>query len=266
MTHNSIINRALYKGRQIVTFYRHSRTPLALALDSLHIKQSPFVAISGDGLKLSLLPRAGESFTFYENMIECDYLKNGITLKPGSTVVDIGANIGAFAVLAGSIVGPRGRVIAFEPVAKTFERLKENVALNGLDNVDCHCAAIDSREGTITLRVFGKSAFASAHGVNKIGDDGADETVSCLTLDRVLKDFQIDRINLLKIDCEGSEHGIFETLSPDAAAQIDQIAMEVHPIEGASTDRLKERLATLGFTVRCGPIWVASNTAVFNHR
>jgi FkbM family methyltransferase len=238
-----------------------------LALDSLQIKQYPFVAISGDGLKLSLLPRCGESFTFYENLIERDYLKNGITLKPGSTVVDIGANIGAFAVLAGSIVGPHGRVIAFEPVAKTFERLKENVALNGLNNVDCHRAAIDSREGTITLRVFGKSAYASAHGVHKTSDDGVggagpDETVPCLTLDRVFKDFQIDRISLLKVDCEGGEHGIFETLSPDAAARIDQIAMEVHPVEGASIDRLGERLATLGFKVRCGPIWVAFNTAV----
>lgn len=257
MSNNSIVNRALYKGRQIAAFYRHSSTPLALALDSLKIKKSPFVAISRDGLKLSLLPRCGESFTFYENIIENNYLKNGIGLKPGSTVVDIGAHVGAFAVLAGSIIGAHGRVIAFEPVAKTFERLKENVALNGLANVDCHRAAIDSREGTITLQVPRKSVFASAHVVKRIGDDGPNETVPCHTLDRVIKDFQIDRINLLKVDCEGSEHGIFDTLSADAAARIDQIAMDVHPVGGVSTDRLYERLATLGFMVRRGAVWVA---------
>ena len=256
-----IIERVLYKGRQIVAFYRHSRTPLTLALNSLKLKRLPFVAISGDGLKLLLSPACGESFTFYENMIEKDYLKNGIVLKPGSTVVDIGANVGAFAVLASSIVGPCGRVIAFEPIAQTFERLKENIALNGLDNVDCRRAAIDSREGAITLRVTGKSAYATAHYANKIGDEWAIETAPCLTLDQVFKDFQIDRINLLKVDCEGSEHGIFETLSPDAADRIDQIAMEVHDVEGASINRLRERLATLGFkVVGSGDLWAAFNT------
>src|SRR5260221_10724280 len=146
-SHNSIFRRGLYKCHQIFSFFQHTRTPVALALDSLKIRRSPFVAISGDGLKLSLLPQSGESFTFYENLIQRVYLKNGITLKPGSTVVDIGANVGAFSILAASIVGPRGRVLAFEPINKTFERLRKNVALNGLKNVECHRAAIDSQEG-----------------------------------------------------------------------------------------------------------------------
>jgi FkbM family methyltransferase len=256
-----IVSRILYKGRQIFSFYRQARTPFALALDTLKIKWSPFVAISGDGLKLSLLPRSGESFTFYENLIQRCYFKKGITLEPGSIVVDIGANIGTFTVLAASIVGPRGHVIAFEPVTKTFERLKRNVVLNGLGNVNCQNAAIYSREGTITLQVCKKSALAKTQKPNDRGADYLKETASCLTLDRVFKDFKIDRINLLKVDCEGSEHGIFETLSPGAAARIDQISMEVHAFEGTSIDRLGERLATLGFfTVRYGSIWVAFNT------
>lgn len=259
MAHYDIVHRILYKIRQISAFCRHSQSPVALALDALKIKRSHFVAISERGLKLSLVPRSGESFTFYENMIENEYFKNGITLTPGSTVVDIGANIGAFAVVAGSIVGPHGRVIAFEPVFETFARLKGNVALNGLQNVDCHRAAIDAREGMITLRLSKKSAYASAYYTNAAS--GLNETVACMTLDRVLRDFQIDRINLLKIDCEGSEHGIVETLSPDAAARIEQIAMEVHPIEGASIGRLHEKLVKLGFNVSRGPIWTAFKAA-----
>jgi FkbM family methyltransferase len=256
---NRMLGRTLHKCRQIVSFYRHSRTPLSLTLDVLKIKNSPFVAISKDGLKLALLPRSGESYSFYENIVRRYYLQNGITLRPGSTIIDIGANIGTFAVLAGSIVGPTGRVIAFEPVYETFERLKRNVASNGLHNTECHRAAIDSREGTITLRVFEKSAYSSAYFDYKTDDDRPSETVSCLTLDQVFKDFQIERVNLLKVDCEGSEFGIFETLSTDSAARIDQIAMEVHEVKGAGGDRLFERLVALGFTVRRGPIWTAFN-------
>jgi FkbM family methyltransferase len=243
-----IFNRAVDKGCQIVSFYRHTRTPMALTLDSLRLKRRPYAAVAVNGLKLSLLPRSGESFTFYENIIRRDYLKFGITLRPGSTVVDIGANIGAFTVLAGLIVGPTGRVIAFEPVTETFQRLEGNVALNGLRNIECHRAAIYSRDGAITLQIYAKSAFATAHKVNEVDHDRPVETVPCLTLQRVFRDFRIDHIDLLKVDCEGSEYGIFETLSPDLAARIDQIAVEVHPVEGKSPGQLCEKISTLGFT------------------
>jgi FkbM family methyltransferase len=221
------------------------------------------VAVSREGLKLSLLPNCGDSFTFYENMIQRCYFTNGVTLMPGSTVVDIGANFGAFAVLAGSIVGLQGRVIAFEPIAKTFARLQKNIELNGLNNVDCHQAAIDSGEGPITFQVYDKSAYATAHHIHfkECGLHDTIETASCLTLDKAFEYLKIDRINLLKVDCEGSEYGIFDTLSPGVAAKIDQIALEVHHVPGTSPDHLAERLETLGFSVIYGPIWVAFNRA-----
>jgi FkbM family methyltransferase len=250
-----------FKGRQILSFYKHTRTPYDLTLDCLKIKQSPFLAISNNGLKLSLLPRSGESFTFYENMIERVYLRNEITLQPGSTVVDIGANIGAFAILAASAVGPHGRVIAFEPITNTFKRLLENVALNNFENVECNRAAIDSKNGEIILRFGKKSAYATAHSVHIGGGEQTIETAPCFTLERIFTDCRINRINLLKVDCEGSEYGIFETLSSDTAARIDQIAMEVHQVEGASADHLKGKLAMLGFSVHTDPIWTAFNTA-----
>ena len=52
-----------------------------------------------DGLKLRIKSQSGESFTVYENLIRRDYLTD-VTLKPGDTVVDIGANIGSFSIVA----------------------------------------------------------------------------------------------------------------------------------------------------------------------
>jgi FkbM family methyltransferase len=257
-----MFQRIAMKRQQISSFFQHSRTPVVLTLDSLRLKRTAFVAVAEGGLKLRLKPSAGESFTFYENLIRRDYLSRGITLNEGSTVVDIGANIGAFAVLAASIVGPKGRVIAYEPVAGTFERLKENVALNKLTNVECHRAAIDREEGTVTIRVAAKSALSTAHCFDKEGDNAATETVPCHTLDRIFEDHQIERINLLKVDCEGGEHGIFETLTPGCAARIDQIAMEVHQVKGRSLEQLGEKLRALGFELHCGSVWVAFNAAV----
>lgn len=263
MKDRHIYQKFVDKGRLVASFCRHTRTPLALSLDTLWLKRGPFVAVSGDGLRLRIKPRSGESFTFYEIMVRHDYLNDGITLRPGATVVDIGANIGAFAVMAASIVGPRGRVIAFEPIPETFERLRENVALSGLGQVECRRAAIDAEEGEIALRVTARSSQATAHRLKWLGDDqhARTETAPCLTLNRVFEEYQIDRINLLKVDCEGSEYGIFDSLDPGLAARIDQVAMEVHAVEGKSPERLGERLRTLGFDLRCGYPWVAFNAA-----
>jgi FkbM family methyltransferase len=256
----SVYRKASYKARQVAAFWRHTRTPLALSLDALRLKRSAFVAVSGDGLRLRLDPRSGESFTFYENLVRRDYLADEVDLKPGATVVDIGANIGAFAVLAATVVGPSGRVVAFEPVSRTFDRLRENLALNRLGNVEACRAAVDAEEGTLTIRVVGKSAYATAHGVGgTVG--GREESAPCLTLERVFRDFGLDRVDLLKVDCEGSEYGIFEGLTPELAGRIGQIVMEVHPVAGKSPDRLHQTLRGLGFEVRRWYPWVAVNVA-----
>jgi len=64
------------------------------------------------------------------------------------------------------------------------------------------------------------------------------ETAPCLSIRSLFDRQRIDRIQLLKVDCEGSEHGIFRSLTPELAARIDQIAMEVHRIDGESIDAL----------------------------
>lgn len=56
-------------------------------------------------------------------------------LRPGDIFIDIGANIGYFSVLAARLVGPTGRVFAFEPVPPTVERLRHNIKINGVNNI-----------------------------------------------------------------------------------------------------------------------------------
>ncbi|WP_165250419.1 FkbM family methyltransferase [Paludisphaera soli] len=247
------------KIRQISSFFIHSSTPIALSMDALRLKRTGFVAVSRDGLKLAIRPSVGESFTFYENLVRRDYLGGEIALKPGDTVVDIGANIGTFSILAASVAGPSGRVIACEPVPETFERLKANVALNGLDNVECRCQAVDAADGILELMVSRKSALSTAHMGNRDGVDQVSLAIPCVSLETLMAESRIDRIHLLKVDCEGSEYGIFQSLSPEIADRIDQIAMEIHPVPGRGPADLKANLEALGFDVECGYTWFAYN-------
>lgn len=245
------------KGRQAASFLRHTRSAVPLVLDTVYLKRKPFVAVSRNDLKLLLQPGRGESFIFYENFVERVYFQGGIKLHPGSTVVDIGANIGAFSVLARSMVGFKGRVIAIEPVAETFGRLLHNMMLNRFDNVECRRAAVDGVEGTLSLKITQKSANATAYKINDISDNVAVETAPCITLDRIMDESRIKQIDLLKIDCEGSEYGIFETMSARTAACIKQIAMEVHHIPGKDYRDIERKLVSLGFKVQSGYTWFA---------
>jgi FkbM family methyltransferase len=245
------------KFREIAGFWRHSRTPVGLTLDTLRLKSAPFVAVSSDSIKMELRPRAGESFTFYENLIRRDYLAHGIRLDAGATVVDIGANIGTFTVLAASIVGPTGQVIAFEPVSATFARLQANVALNGLHNVVA-CREAVGCDGTIEIRIGAKSALSTAYGTIDPAEQTVSEMVPSLSIGGLFHRHHIDRIQLLKVDCEGGEYGIFRALTPELASRIDQIAMEVHRVSGESIDALAQTLQSLGFSIRrFGMNWVA---------
>jgi FkbM family methyltransferase len=238
-----------------MAFMRHSKTPLPLILDSFRLKRGKFVAVSEDGLEVELLSQDGESFTFYENLIRRDYLRHGIQLGPGDTVIDIGANVGLFAILAARIVGPQGKVFAFEPASATFARLERNIKLNNFRNVTAINAAIGAANGEAQLCLSDRSAYAAlrqAIGGSPESSPGvaATETVRVRALASVIEEFMLDRVKLLKLDCEGAEYDIFGGLTPEIAQKIEQISMEVHKIPGHLTAEIPQMLDRLGFATR----------------
>lgn len=237
-----------FKFQQSAAFIRHSRTPLPLILDSFKLKRRPFIAVSSEGLKLELWPRDGESFTFYENLIRRDYLQHGIQLNPGDTVIDVGANIGAFAVLAAHRVGPEGKVFAFEPASAIFARLQRNVQLNELKNLTPINAAVGGTNGEGRLYLADRSAYASLYEQCDGHESVATETVRVQTLASVMEGFALDRLTLLKLDCEGAEYDILDRLDSETARKIKQITMETHSIPGRDTGEIARILQRLGFT------------------
>jgi FkbM family methyltransferase len=256
-----MFGRIGYKLQQCAAFIRGSRTPLPLVLDSLKLKRRPFEAIDAEGTRLRLEPGAGDSFTFFEIMIRHDYLRHGITLRPGDTVVDIGANFGAFSTLAARIVGPSGKVFSFEPSPLTYQRLIGNLALNGLSHVEAFPEAVGGEAGSAILHMNPKSALSSIFEAvdGRLSSTGSTHGVAVRTLGEFLEFKGIERVDLLKIDCEGAEYGILDSLSPQTAARIRQISMEVHKLPGRSTQELSDRLDALGFDVQPSAPMVAFN-------
>src|SRR5438270_10356711 len=98
---------------------RGVRNPLPAIFDRLGLLRSPYELHHRDGHRVELRPRAGDLFGFFEILLRNDYTSSGQHISKGATVIDIGANIGCFSILASHAVGPTGRVIAVEPDERT---------------------------------------------------------------------------------------------------------------------------------------------------
>ena len=127
------------------------------------------------------------------------------TVLPGMVVVDAGANLGVYTLLAARAVGPAGRVVAIEPDPRTFELLSENVSRNNMSNVALLNSALAAERGTMSLyRVPGHPALASLSRSNARGSAERID-VQVTTLDAALAELGIERVDVMKLDTQGAE-------------------------------------------------------------
>jgi FkbM family methyltransferase len=129
-------------------------------------------------------------------------------MLPGARVVfDVGANQGGWAAVAHEI-NPQARIHCFEPSAKTFRMLEQNVSL---PNVVLNHFGLGDREETGTLWVYSDGALSNAlyHRVGTIGEQQGTESVRIRTLDNYCSDEGIEAIDFLKVDVEGHELAVF---------------------------------------------------------
>ena len=162
-------------------------------------------------------------------------------VKEGMTVVDIGANVGYYTLLAAELVGINGRVFAFEPDPGNYELLKKNVELNRYSNVETRKKAMSDRTGSVTLYVdganFGNRSFAKR---NIVVDGGAFDAQTT-TLDEFCADYMGDRqIDVLKIDAQGAEGLILKGAVITLSKSTPKVFMEFEPemLRNLGTDPL----------------------------
>jgi len=128
-------------------------------------------------------------------------------LQAGDTFLDIVANVGFYALLAASIVGEHGRVIAIEPNPKTFRRLKETIEANAITNVVALNLALGRERGRSDLFIDPHSGNDTATMVTHDGRTSV--KVEVYPLDEIANAHQIDSIDYLKIDVDGFEPDVF---------------------------------------------------------
>lgn len=136
-------------------------------------------------------------------------------VKPGDTVFDIGANIGAHTLGLARSVGPQGTVHAFEPTDVAFEKLKQNLALNPELERRTHAHQIflvDDPNAPREAELYASWPLKPGGSVHpKLrGRLSAATGATVDTLDRFVERESIERLNLIKIDVDGHEYQVFK--------------------------------------------------------
>ena len=144
----------------------------------------------------------------------------------GATVVDIGANAGYFTLFAASCFAD-ARIFSFEPMPVNYAQLERHRNLNSSRPIKCFPKAVAGQAGEISLSFDSSDSFTTSATIFKQADQQTESVnVPCLALSQIFDENNINRCDLLKMDCEGAEYDILYNCPPDYLQRIDQIAME----------------------------------------
>ncbi|MDP1793566.1 MAG: FkbM family methyltransferase [Acidimicrobiales bacterium] len=172
-------------------------------------------------------------------------------LRPGMVFVDVGGNKGDFALIAAKAMGSTGRIVCVEPEPVNAAWIRKSVGRNGYTNVEIEQVALADRDGDDTLFLGPKSGWHTL--VEDPSLVVATLTVPIRTLDSLLAERGIEKVDVIKIDVEGAEGrvlaGAGQTLGGDNPMTL---LIDLHP-KRVDTLAVCEQLRSWDFTFNVDP-------------
>ncbi|MFZ4398696.1 MAG: FkbM family methyltransferase [Bacteroidales bacterium] len=154
-------------------------------------------------------------FPFYQNAI----------------IIDIGAHYGYFSIFANKNTHPLSQIISIEPAISNYKQMTANLTANKIENVIAVHAALGISNGLSTLYTGKSSNHSLISNYKLINENKNEEKVECKTLETILIENKIEKVDFLKMDCEGSEYAILENLSNTCYDKISTISLEFHDLK-----------------------------------
>jgi len=198
-----------------------------------------------DGTRLWASPGI-DLWNHYNSIWEHKTYTSKYEITQGGIVIDIGANIGLFSVLAAKHAK---EVYSYEPFPESFSYLQRNVRENALNNVKCFQYAVAAQSGEVRLNL---GTVATANSIYDLGMSKSNNSirVRCTTLPDIFEENQIQFCDFLKLDCEGSEFEILLSTPPKYLSRILTISLEFHDhLTGHTHLELLDYLTRNGFAV-----------------
>ncbi len=221
----------------------------------------PEAEFSRHGIRWRLDLQQGIDFSIYLlGSFEPETVKAySAIVKPGQTVLDIGANIGAHTLPLAGLVGEAGKVFAFEPTAFAVRKCATNIALNAnlAARISLHQVMLVEKRGeSLPAGVFSSWPLVEAGALHEKHRGRLMDTKGArtATLDEMVAELKIDRIDFIKLDVDGYEYPVLAGARATLARYRPVIAMElapyVHAEHGHTLDELVSLLTASGYELR----------------
>ena len=172
---------------------------------------------------------------------EVEFLE--LMAEEGMNAIDIGVNVGLTTVVIAKKISGGGKVYTFDPISGHIDTLKKNLTANGLENVSIFQMAVSDKVGTVD---FYGGSIIPRENVEK-------SSVKTTNLDTFLAEEKVERIDLINMDCEGSELLVLKGAEKTLRQNKVRIFCEIHHgfLEelGQSVQDIVEYLKKLEFQV-----------------
>jgi FkbM family methyltransferase len=218
-----------------------STTPIARRILRLKLR---------NGLRIQC--RVNEFIAFVETFVLEDYEVPGLDWQSVRTIVDVGANIGV-ATIWFAQRAPHAKIVAVEPTPMALSLLRSNVNANGLKaRVGISPVALGRTSGIGYLHesesTVGTQVQSGPMPMATLG-----QQVMVTTLDQLTSDWDLEHIDLLKVDCEGAEYDVLLSANTAPLARIGAIVGEYHEVKNNNPQKLALHLESCGFEVQMRP-------------
>lgn len=239
-------NLVSFIRRMVATVANWPGVLLRLGLASAGIKRGDIRTRLRGGVTIVAPPSRPAWWPTFEMFVEdvyhlCDL--GDVLLGPDDVILDLGAHIGTSAVLF-SRRWPEASIVCVEPNPGTFSYLERNIALNNVRATLLN-EAIGAADGHTTL--FGMDE-ASCEASTSVNLPGTSREVPVASFERLMREAP-GRVRIVKLDCEGAEHEVFASSTPELWSDVEVMLLEYHRTDDPSSEwpATEVRVNELGF-------------------
>jgi len=210
------------------------------------IKEEHVILETKNNIKIKIRTNSTDIMQLATVWLAEDYKITGFDMDENDIIIDIGAHIGLFSLFASQYC-KNGKIYCFEPIKKNYDILIENIELNKIKNIIPFNYAV-SKESNHTKIYL--NSDDSAHSIFSSGENFVQ--VKSTTIKSIFDENKIDNCNLLKLDCEGAEYEIIDSISKEYLLRINKIIIEYHLATQKPElyDNLLRKLDNLPFKIK----------------
>ena len=247
-----IINKVQFRIRycfknldnNIFTYYKN---PLICAFDFMPFLKNKLITYNlKNGTKYITRANTIDLTVINEILVFKQYGNLVKFISEKSSIIDIGAHIGAFSILAAKMTS-NGKIFSYEPDRENFAMLDKNIKINHLEKrITAFQLGVGKKRGEAEFYLDKKNSGMHSFYNKK----GKLIKIKTITLADVFKSNKVKKCDFLKMDCEGAEYEIFYSTPRECFRKIKYIAMEYHRL--GDIQKMKAFLKSNGFEITFG--------------